>query len=690
MIKHLSIIAAAPCESYASLLLNQNRFSTLDNIYNVEGREPGDGVFEGFSVHLAHPIKRVMSGFSISFVKPPHTTYTSLLSYQVLSEKRSLIDLHRDTSFLAYQVLSEKKSLIELHRVSSVYQTNSRTSDSPSAPVSAFEAVIRRAVCPFPTSIAEGIITYSHVLPVPGLREVIESKEFFYWSSIGSLSYSNAMSFWTCSACTYVNQGNTNKCDMCEQIKKPPSASMQSHVPFLSSNSLHQDDVYKWGCRACTFLNKESVNRCEICGTSRSSIPLDSFVEIDSTLEEDTEGAENRMTRFWPLRSCTSSKSESQECLQTRRTTNSSVGSNNSATPQERPNRQNRKRNYEDDVEILSSNEPDCGLPSAVSNAMLHDLHCEKMLRNSHLHGGNTHASLSPQSNSLSRNPASDSSAGGGNSQTIVILTYNVWFREDLEVDARMNAIGAIILDHNPHFICLQEVTPNIYRLFQCSPWWGRYKCSVSPTMAGKRAYFCLLLCREDGTLFHRKAYSNSVMGRELCIAESKVGAGKQLFVATTHLESPCPAPPTWDQMFSPERVSQAKQAFDILMTYKNVVFGGDMNWDDKLDGAPPLPTGWHDVWLMLRPNEDGLTYDSKQNPLLTGSRLRKRLDRFFCHLQDFSLESIEMVGTQAIPGVMFEKEIKVKRESKKVQLPVLPSDHFGLLLKIAQKEEYK
>ncbi|KAH7430901.1 hypothetical protein KP509_08G019900 [Ceratopteris richardii] len=112
------------------------------------------------------------------------------------------------------------------------------------------------------------------------------------------------------------------------------------------------------------------------------------------------------------------------------------------------------------------------------------------------------------------------------------------------------------------------------------------------------------------------------------------------------------------------------------------------MNWVDELDGAVPLPTGWHDVWLMLRPNEEGLTFDCKQNPLLTGSGLRKRLDRFFCHLQDFSLESIEMVGTQAIPGVMFETEVKVKGESKKVQLPVLPSDHFGLLLKIAQNRE--
>ena len=44
---------------------------------------------------------------------------------------------------------------------------------------------------------------------------------------------------------------------------------------------------------------------------------------------------------------------------------------------------------------------------------------------------------------------------GDGN-LSIVVLTYNVWFREDLELTARMNAIGGIICEHNPHFVCLQ------------------------------------------------------------------------------------------------------------------------------------------------------------------------------------------------------------------------------------------
>lgn len=166
-------------------------------------------------------------------------------------------------------------------------------------------------------------------------------------------------------------------------------------------------------------------------------------------------------------------------------------------------------------------------------------------------------------------------------------------------------------------------------------------------------------------------------------MADVDYAPGEQLVVATTHLESPCPAPPTWNQMFSSERVFQAHEALKLMKDLPNVVFGGDMNWDDKLDGQPPLPPGWFDAWAKFQPNQPGLTYDSKANPMLRGSRLQKRLDRMFCHLRDFKVESIEMVGLQPIPGKTYEKERKGKGQVQFTTLPVLPSDHFGLLLKL-------
>jgi len=46
------------------------------------------------------------------------------------------------------------------------------------------------------------------------------------------------------------------------------------------------------------------------------------------------------------------------------------------------------------------------------------------------------------------------------------------------------------------------------------------------------------------------------------------------------------------------------------------------------------------------------------------------------------------MIGKEAIPGVSYSKEKKIRKESRKIQLPVFPSDHFGLVLTITQQEK--
>ncbi|KAJ0450259.1 putative endonuclease/exonuclease/phosphatase [Helianthus annuus] len=76
--------------------------------------------------------------------------------------------------------------------------------------------------------------------------------------------------------------------------------------------------------------------------------------------------------------------------------------------------------------------------------------------------------------------------------QTLKILSYNVWFAEDIELRIRMRAIGDIIQLHNPDVICLQEVTPDIYAILQRSNWWKSYKCSLSFDTANTRPYFCM------------------------------------------------------------------------------------------------------------------------------------------------------------------------------------------------------
>ncbi|KQK04076.1 tyrosyl-DNA phosphodiesterase 2 [Brachypodium distachyon] len=270
--------------------------------------------------------------------------------------------------------------------------------------------------------------------------------------------------------------------------------------------------------------------------------------------------------------------------------------------------------------------------------------------------------------------------------KTIKIMTYNVWFREDLELQRRMYALGNLIQHHSPDLICLQEVTPDIYLLLQNSDWWREYKCSLSREMAMERAYYCLQMSKLPVASFDCIPFSNSIMGRELCIADVNDG-GVTMVLATSHLESPCPGPPRWDQMYSNERVAQAKESLKILGVHRNVIFCGDMNWDDKGDGPFPLPEGWVDAWAELKPGEDGWTYDTKANAMLSGnSKLQKRLDRFVCKLADFKVDSIAMIGKEAIPGISYLKVKKVRGVVRELELPVLPSDHFGLLLEITHQ----
>ena len=116
--------------------------------------------------------------------------------------------------------------------------------------------------------------------------------------------------------------------------------------------------------------------------------------------------------------------------------------------------------------------------------------------------------------------------------------------------------------------------------------------------------FFVYQLCKHRVREWHRQPFSNSVMGRELLLLGLDDPKFHNLIVATSHLESPCPGPPTWDQMYSKERVQQLKVAFQALGAMRNVVFLGDMNWTEKTDDAPALPTGWFDAWLRLREKE--------------------------------------------------------------------------------------
>ncbi|XP_065879918.1 uncharacterized protein [Euphorbia lathyris] len=459
---------------------------------------------------------------------------------------------------------------------------------------------------------------------------------------------------WACKKCTFINSPSSKpNCGLCLSPSSPNLS------PSISSSST--SNVPKWSCNACTYLNLYKNTSCEICGTRASSgSSLSCFDDLnDIGLDEGLDSAVGSV--FQPLKSCKRKIGDSFD-------------------------------GGRDSVELGGF----CGVKDGgskngtklggfqglgASNKAVTVLKDGAGSKDGTKLGGFQGFGASNKAVTVLKEETNSPAV----STSFKILSYNVWFREDLELHKRMKAIGDLIQLHSPEVICFQEVTPNIYDIFRRSSWWKTYSCSVSNELELSRPYFCMLLSKVPVKSFKTLQFDNSIMGRELCTAELQLHPNKPLVIATSHLESPCPAPPTWNQMFSKERIEQAKKATDFLKQNQNVIFGGDMNWDDKLDGNFPLPDGWIDAWGELKPGDNGWTYDTKSNQMLSGNRtLQKRLDRFVCNLKDFRIDQIEMIGKDAILGLFHVKEKKVKKEIKLFDLPVLPSDHYGLLLTIS------
>ncbi|CAK7351375.1 unnamed protein product [Dovyalis caffra] len=484
-------------------------------------------------------------------------------------------------------------------------------------------------------------------------------------SSDLSVHLSNIMS-WSCKKCTFMNSPSPKPtCQICLSPPSPPP------LPSSSSNQ----ETPKWSCKACTFLNPYKNSSCEVCGTRGSVYSLSSLEDLTDTSGLDGDVDSSVGSVFMPLRPCKRKVRESFDGDQ-----------------------EGGFRGVKSLNNVEDRGDADCvksggfqGVKASNKGATVlkdgGDGHSVKLGGFQGVKASNKGVTVQKdESDGVSVKLGASQGARASNKGVAVlmedadsaavrgsfkILSYNVWFREDLEMHKRMKALGELIQLHSPDVICLQEVIPDIYSIFQQSSWWKAYQCSVSSEEASARGYFCMQLSKLPVKSFSSKPFRNSIMGRELCIAELEVPGNKSLVVATSHLESPCPAPPKWDQMFSKERVDQAKEAINLLKKNSNVF---------------PFPDGWVDAWVELKPGDNGWTYDTKSNQMLSGNRtLQKRLDRFICNLHDFKISKIDMIGKEAIPGLSHIKEKKVRKEVKKLELPVLPSDHYGLLLTISR-----
>ncbi|XP_044329250.1 uncharacterized protein [Triticum aestivum] len=277
----------------------------------------------------------------------------------------------------------------------------------------------------------------------------------------------------------------------------------------------------------------------------------------------------------------------------------------------------------------------------------------------------------------------------------IKFMTYNVWSRDDIVVYRRMQGIGRCVEEHQPDVIFFQEITPYILKICHSFSWWKDYHCSPISLEEREGKSFCIMLSKVPMENHARWKFTTTATGKSYLEADIIPGlelgsmtAMKPIRIATTQLEPPCPP----ESVRCMERYTQAEHSMAALSSAENVVFGGDMSWDDNMDLPFPLPAGWVDAWTELRSlNQYSWTYNSfwaEKIGEFNGyrapvSEMKKRSDRFVCKLQDYTLKAIDLIEDKGL-GICYVKKYK-RIDLEKVEL--MRSCHRGLVLTIVPNE---
>jgi len=259
-------------------------------------------------------------------------------------------------------------------------------------------------------------------------------------------------------------------------------------------------------------------------------------------------------------------------------------------------------------------------------------------------------------------------------------------------------------LSYDADIIVLQEVTPRYVSILMQNPY-IRDIYSISHTIDTFRCdYGVFILYKKGLTLTSLTLYNlPTQMGRNCLVSEYLVN-NIPLCCAVTHLESLDNAR---------VRENQLKCIADYFKGVPNTIVMGDFNFDSEINffqlgliselegeartrkrneiyqanlennrkkGGVILEnesiakyfSDYHDVWLQFH-DEKGYTFDSESNFMLQGYE-QMRYDRILLKSQTNSWKplSIELIGNEPI------KEISKDDE------PIFPSDHFGLMMKIA------
>eukprot|EP00435_Cladocopium_sp_Y103_P011411 s4660_g3.t1 len=235
-------------------------------------------------------------------------------------------------------------------------------------------------------------------------------------------------------------------------------------------------------------------------------------------------------------------------------------------------------------------------------------------------------------------------------------------------MERRMKAIGDIIARTEPDLIAFQEMTPAHWDALSSHEVIKMYSWSDPP----RQRYYTLIGSRSNFEIvntFERFPFKASRMGRDLLKVTVKPPDLPALVFATSHLES-------LDEYQARRR--QIQESLDgHLNDAEDAIFCGDTNINDALDGDVLLPKGWKDAWLVLRPEDEGFTFDVARNSMVAEmddwafkNQARLRYDRFWIKVSNYAPVAIELLDEQ-------------------IEEKLWPSDHFAVLLSMEEWRQH-
>jgi endonuclease/exonuclease/phosphatase family metal-dependent hydrolase len=248
------------------------------------------------------------------------------------------------------------------------------------------------------------------------------------------------------------------------------------------------------------------------------------------------------------------------------------------------------------------------------------------------------------------------------------ISTFNVWFDRFYFSD-RVNEIINILKSSSSHIICLQEVTAQFINLLAKNDWIQK-ECYISDyngTCFNLYGLMTISTVPIESVSIHTFP---TMQGRNAQILNLNI-FNKKVSIANVHLESLNSRDLRETQLFLTQQFVQNSD-FSIIL--------GDFNFDSKRNyilEETPLENdvlkkykleNYLDAWEFLNPNDPGFTFDSENNSNIEQFE-QMRYDRILVKKsEEWKLESMELIGNRYISD----------------EIPIYPSDHFGLVLTLS------